>query len=546
MNRVREHFAQLSNAFGIYFLLFMAVSQMILKGVVYNLCTSSLLPLYKSELGVDASQLQFYMLIIMVPWSIKPLIGLVSDLSQIFGYHKKPWLYVSVCSAVLCSCFTFVAFLTRSPLGIALCYMGIQFQVATFDLMTEATYSAIMRDNPQIGTSGVTLVQGYQHMGGIIAMIFVGTLAQNRLYNVIFSIILVCCIAPIVPVLLKWLPEERYPEGEPVLGNNPNWRMRLGAVVQVKAPPSSSKSMIAVIAFVGIAAPITAIVVNAGDPLIGLSVALLFTVVALVASYHVFPERMIMRIALYQVLIALSRPAIGGALDFFYMATPDCLPDGPHFTYAYYLTYAGIVGTVASFVVTLLYEPTLAKLNFRTVLLLTTVLSSLIGSSDLFIVTRTNIALGIPDSVAYMVGESVFEPLLNMMYYIPASALLSKVVPKGMESSSFAFQAGITNFAYMVSELSGGIIFRLGGIKTTMPGCNFDNLWWLVLGCHVLLPLVVSIPAAWLIPNIPQTADMRTNSETEDGPLIKEGEEFHLSEVDESDDREDVLGGAEL
>ena len=95
-----------------------------------------------------------------------------------------------------------------------------------------------------------------------------------------------------------------------------------------------------------------------------------------------------------------------------------------------------------------------------------------------------------------------------MLNYIPATTLLSKVVPPGMESSAFAFMAGIFNFSNMISELSGALIFDAAGVKTTLP-CNFDSLWWLILICHVIAPIAVGVPAAWMIPNVFQTEELQ-------------------------------------
>jgi hypothetical protein len=112
-----------------------------------------------------------------------------------------------------------------------------------------------------------------------------------------------------------------------------------------------------------------------------------------------------------------------------------------------------------------------------------------------------------------------------MLNYIPATALLSKVVPAGMESSCFAFLAGINNFASMISELSGGLIFEAAGIKTTSSlasegRCNFDALWWLIILCHVSLPIVIGVPAAWLIPNVLQTESLTTEPAPPPPPLL--------------------------
>jgi hypothetical protein len=56
----------------------------------------------------------------------------------------------------------------------------------------------------------------------------------------------------------------------------------------------------------------------------------------------------------------------------------------------------------------------------------------------------------------------------------------------------------------MISRLSGALVFELAGVRTSVP-CNFDSLWWLVLVCHVAMPGIVGIAAAWIfIPNVGQ------------------------------------------
>ena len=193
-------------------------------------------------------------------------------------------------------------------------------------------------------------------------------------------------------------------------------------------------------------------------------------------------------------------------IDYFYTATPDCLPNGPHFSYAYYIFYAGVVGMSVTFIGTWVYQLTLSRFRFRPVLLLTTVLVVIGGLGDLMIVTRGNLRLGIPDKVAYIIGEAILEPLVDAMNWIPVSALLSIAVPKGNDSSCYAFVAGISNFSRMVSTLAGSIIFKTAGVVTVPdPVCNFEPMWYLLIVCHIVLPLIVGIPAVWLVPNLKQT-----------------------------------------
>ena len=509
----RFFFAHLIQVFGWRFLIFVCTSQMLLKGLVYYVVSNLMLPLFKQVFQVDASHLQFMLLIVMIPWSIKPLIGLCSDMLIIGGYNKRPWLYVSLVAGLLGSGFAFLAFSNRSAVGMSLCLMGIQLEIATFDLMSEASYSAVMRDRPEIGSDMVVLVQAFQHAGAIVAMLFVGAMADAQVFYGLFGICAGLCLLPLVPTVMGWICEPPSPQGKGGLREEQSKCrnfIRFTMHDESAAPPQAGRQgMIAIIAFTGLAAPITALCANALDPSIGLAIALLLTIGSLFGAFVAFP-RMVFNVAAFQVITSLARPALGSAMDYFYTADEACLPGGPHFSMTFYMTTAGLIGTVMTFLGTLIYKLALSKMRFRTVLIITTILSGAIGASDLFLVLRLNIALGWSDKAVFLLGESIFEPVLGMLNYIPMMALLSKVVPEGMESSCFAYLAGLSNFASMISELSGGLIFEAAGV-VTVGKCNFDSLWWLILICHVGMPIVGGVVASLLIPNKLQTEELTEN-----------------------------------
>jgi hypothetical protein len=106
-----------------------------------------------------------------------------------------------------------------------------------------------------------------------------------------------------------------------------------------------------------------------------------------------------------------------------------------------------------------------------------------------------------------MLGEAVMESALNTLHHIPAATLLSKGLPRGLESSVFAFSAGMSNFARMISSLSGAILFEEAGIRS-VPPCNFSALWWLVLLFHIVMPIVFGVGFSFLIPNKKQNEEL--------------------------------------
>lgn len=484
----QSRFARLGNACGWRFLVFLFFSQFACKGFLMITIKNIMLPLFRNR--VDASTLQIFVMVSMIPWSIKPLIGLCSDYILIFGYHKRGWLVISLVFGSVSSIILFFQD-SSNPYVLVICFVGINFEIALYDLLSEGKYAEIRRENKDLGSDLTTFTQVLQTSGQLAGTCLVGFLSDLNMFGVLYVLTLVFCVIPIVPTLLGFLPEERKGSG----------------VFRFSPPEGVKKETIIIIIFCGLSGLVvsllTTLIPSPTGPFIGMGVSIIFLSIILYGSHKAFSSYpLITAVALYQVVTNLSSPVVGSELDYFYTATPECLPNGPHFSYAYYISYTGIVGTGVALFGTLIYHFFLSRLRFRPVLLITTLLVCLAGLSDLFIVSRLNISLGIPDKVAYMVGEAVLEPLLSTLNWIPVSALITLSAPEGMEASCFAFLAGLSNFSRMVSELSGSIVINF--TTTGASNCDFSSLWWLVLTCHISFPLVIGVLATWLVPDMSQ------------------------------------------
>ena len=482
----RAYWTRMLRVCGWRFLVFLFFSQLVTKGILMTVVHSSMLPLFRNQ--VDSSTLQIYIMIAMLPWSLKPLIGLASDYVLLAGYRKRGWLVVA--QVVGMTSATVAAFLAGSPnILLVCCFTGLQFQIALFDLLSEAKYSELRNANPSIGSDITTLVQGMHDMGALGALLFVGFMADSGSFRVLFLVALGLSASPLLPTLLGWLPERR--EGS-----------RCMALVSLPEGSSWRDELpfIAVVAFCGLSS--LAVVALEETPLIGLIVSFVLLTCCLLGSWRVFPP-LLTQVALFQVLTTVAQPSMGTALGYFYTANSTCLPGGPNFSYSYFIGYTGIVGRIISLVGVLVYQLALSRLRFRPVLLITTILVALAGLSDLSMVLRLNVKLGIPDHVAYMVGEAIMEPLLGKISWIPVVALISMAVAPGREACSFAFMAGIGNFAGMQAKLSGAVIAQ----SAALGSCDFSALWWMVLLCHVLFPLCIGVPAVWIVPNAEQRGE---------------------------------------
>jgi len=509
------YYVQLRDAFTLKFLLFLLTTQLAVKGLLYQIFSGVSLPIFK-YMNVDAVQVQLYMTIASSPWSVKPLIGVVSDLISIRGYHKR--YYLIACIVVGFASGFSLLFIPHDITFVSLfvlCFLGLNFQISISDLLSEGTYARLLNEHPETGSSIITAVNGMQSIGQVIALSFIGYLADINMYTPVFIIATIMCITPLVPTLLGWLPEEKVDTGKLF---SVDWELW----TQYKLP-------FLIVGITGLSGPVLAILTVYVNNIAGLVCAFIILSLTIAGAYIVFPP-LVVKVALFQVIVQITKPSLGSALDFFFTADKQCLPGGPAFSFKYYTTYTGILGAFIAFISVILYQKYMSKWKFRNVLIFTSILAGLGGLSDLLIVLRVNIAMGISDKIFYIFGEAILENAVLTLFWIPSSAIISKSCPPNMESTTFAFLAGISNFGGMISSMLGAVIFKTAGIKTTHGHCNFESLWWLILVFHVCTRLAGGIGASFLIPNKGQTESLLDDSTEE---LTEELIEIPLNEDDD-------------
>lgn len=224
------------------------------------------------------------------------------------------------------------------------------------------------------------------------------------------------------------------------------------------------------------------------------------------------------------------------------------------------------MGSVVNFVAVVLYQSFMSTWRFRPALIFTIVVGSLAPIVDLIIVMRWNIKWGISDELFFLLGNAVFESLVTILIGIPMSSIFAKVsiyqlgsltcnpmcfcllfFPTSHQNdrlllqewsrqctsivvccvlqvivklqashvhsisfylNSFAYTVGITNFCNMLSGLLGSGIIEWSGMVTVGDNCNFDQLPYIIVLWKVLIPMLIGIPATFLIPNVLQTENL--------------------------------------
>lgn len=497
---------RLTRVYSLKFLVLLLGVQLLLKGLCYVVVSSGFLPILRA-LGQDAERTQVLRNVAMAPWSLKPLFGTLSDIVPLGGLHKKWWLALALLVGLVASAWMAIWEVPHAWFVTAV-FFGLSYCLSWSDLLSEGKYSEILRDKND-GSAVLVFVNGAQRVGYVMSFALIGPLIASNHTSILMWVVCACCVMVLVPTLLNFMPEtKRVPGEEGVRG------CKLVMVDTAKA--RQSWKVIALVCLSGAASPFMALIPAIWDGRAGLILGMVvFSGVACVLvalSYFVFDSKWVAIVAVYEVAKRMGRLDLSSALDFYYLANEECCPGCPHLSVEYYYTVLGIVGSLTALLAVFIYQRWLSDMTYRWVCLGTALLAALGASTDVFVVLRWNLALHIPDSWAVLLGDAVIQPIVSMLSWLPGSLLLSRVCPPGLESSVFAFLAGVSNLGLFGSYLAGALVMNLSSISTTAPAggtCNFAPLWWLVLVCHVALPIVVNTPVVLaLLPNKSQSEQL--------------------------------------
>ena len=162
----------------------------------------------------------------MSPWSMKPFIGVFSDLVPIGGYNKK---YIAVYSILIgllgCAILLGVYHTSDDPAQVAkeegsdavtyfadivvVSFTFISFEASTLDILAEGKYSELMRINPQSGSSIISFKFMWALLGAMITTSCVGPLSDAGYFHVLFWMALALSVTPLYPTIAGWIPEKK-------------------------------------------------------------------------------------------------------------------------------------------------------------------------------------------------------------------------------------------------------------------------------------------------------------------------------------------------
>ncbi|XP_043704797.1 probable folate-biopterin transporter 2 [Telopea speciosissima] len=118
------------------------------------------------------------------------------------------------------------------------------------------------------------------------------------------------------------------------------------------------------------------------------------------------------------------------------------------------------IGSVGSLFGVLLYQNILKDYPFRALLLWTQLIYGLSGMLDLMLVLRLNLKFGLPDYFFVVIDEGVSQ-MTGRLKWMPLLVLSSKLCPSGIEGTFFALLMSIDNIGIFTSSWGGGLLLHI-------------------------------------------------------------------------------------
>ncbi|CBH16017.1 pteridine transporter, putative [Trypanosoma brucei gambiense DAL972] len=554
-----------------------SLSYFLCKGLSDYLVRDSLLAMFTQRFGVDVSVYQRLSNVANMGWSVKPLTAVVSDIFPLFGYSKRWYMFISCLIGPLLSLgFGLLPGKESSAaIGAALVFLCC-FTKANVDILAEGHYSRMMRRVPAPGPALVSWIWWFIIAGSFVSSSVVGPLGDAKIPQVASFIASVVQILVLPFFIFNWfgeLPnrEERYgdalllykkkreerekkcdpfsdsltqpdrainSESNPLSTEGPD---AAGLVPYEGGAPTGDGDLSSFhfqepgSCCCGVFEYNKEVVERNGRAtvysiLIGLFVLVVavtsvlgsttyLTVVAIVVSllhcsfnFYAFPL-IIAKANLFGYLQRATSVSFPGALSNFFIAEADCLADGPHFSFAFYQTVGGIISCAASIVGIMLFNYIFSKRTYRMTYLSTLSLGIFSSIFDLVLVMRWN-RPHVSDHALYIMGDAIISPVISMLNWMPQIVLLSRLCPRGSESTVYSILAASSNLGASMGSVVGSVVMEYALPVSSKLPCNFENLKWLVVIAGFLAPLL-QIPMVFtLLPRARMCDDLDVDNAT--------------------------------
>ncbi|KAJ9167641.1 hypothetical protein P3X46_019258 [Hevea brasiliensis] len=360
---------------------------------------------WKDIQKVQPSVVQLYIGLYYIPWIMKPIWGLFTDVFPIAGYKRRP--YFAVAGILGCVSALTVALLGKLPAAVALsCLIGVTAGVAIADVTIDACIARNSIEMRSLAPDMQSLCGFCSSVGALVGYLSSGFFVHH--------------LGPQKALVLLAIP--------------PALLILLGFVIyEVRSTSVRSEKKKAV--------------EDLG--------------VAVKGMYKTMKFTQVWKPSLYMYLsLALSISTHEG--QFYWYTDPKA---GPAFSQEFVgIIYA--IGAMASIVGVVIYQKALKNYPFRNLLFFAQLLYGLSGMLDIIFILRWNLVLGIPDSF-FVISEECVSRIVSRIRWMPMIVLSTRLCPLGIEGTFFALLMCIDSLGTLSSKWGGGIILHLLHVTRT-------------------------------------------------------------------------------
>lgn len=525
--------ADLNRTFGWPFLMTVCYYHHVLKGFVLMYAFTSFDWVLASH-HVRGTRLQALKTVALLPWVLKPILGITSDMFPIFGRNKAPYCILG--TLVGCPACAFIGlhhhfdFSGHFESAIVTAYFCIGLQICTCDLLMEAALAERIRKSPSKGPSLMAFVNGGQTIGEALAVGTIGWVLEYLGPRGPCLLVVPLSWLAFVPAVGNWLGESDCPQHEASQRRKAFFAAR---------PTGGGGEIPFLVAAMGVGSlVILQVATNTDvdpttnpltDPLSTASYQLkLVALVALViiAAFGCLLNPTIGLMNAFFFLQSTSSISVEGGAFYFFTDDSTSYPMGPHFSVWFYTTGLGLVASTFGIMGLWIYNHFMSHWRYRNLLLTSNLLWCLVSSTSVLIFTRENLVLGIPDDV-FVLGGTVLQNVFARWAYVPGGLLLCQVCPEGLEATMFALLAGCQNLGRAVASIFGTYLLAFLGVEpdgTVHDRHCFDHLW-IAAVLQSMAPLLTLGLLPRMIPDASQTDHIRL---TPDGPVGDTGGHVEL------------------
>lgn len=476
----------------------LVASQFVLKGFVMAYCIGGFDWLLSAK-NIPGPTMQIYSAIGMLPFAMKPVIGMLSDAFPISGYQKNPYIFLTT----LVGLFGLATIASSGFVDVPIRWLVIglfcaMMMVSSADVLTEAKYAERIRSVPEKGPDLITFVWLIVTAGGLVATLTLGSVLEVLKPNWVYAICLIPAAVILIPTIYNFMDERKMTHEE---------------VTSIRTHYFAQWELVVLVVLVGLAS-IMIMVTGLLNKSVWISLAIGLTSAFVVAcAFLLLTAPIIGRMVVFGIIQHLCAFNTMGAVFYFYTDGPEQYPEGPHFSPMFLISIVGVVGSVFSLFGFSVFNLYMKHWRYHSVFLTTNIIYCLGHALSAIQFSRLNVRWGISDEV-FAISYAMITSVTTSMLFLPGIVLLTQLCPKNVEATMYALLAGTSNLGTQIGGSVGAAVLTSFGVTPRgdhAESHKFHNLWIAAL-ISSIAPIITLVLLPWMIPDALQTERLMDES----------------------------------